>query len=84
MSCVSDIFLPHVVRDTAGYHMHPVRVDVDETVERREPGWATTVGREPAGQEARDPDGCGRGRYIRLLLVSNTSEYCAVVLTITI
>lgn len=74
LSNVSDIFLPHVVRDTAGYHMHPVRVDVDETVEGCEPGWATAVGRKSAGQEARDSDGCGCSCHIRILLVSNTSE----------
>jgi len=71
---VSDILLPHVVRDTAGDHMHSVRADVDEAVERREPGRTAAVGREPEGQEARDTDGRGRGRHIRFLLVPDTGE----------
>lgn len=54
--------------------MHPVRADADETVERREPGRTAAVGREPEGQEARDPNGRGRGRHIRLLLVPDTGE----------
>lgn len=72
--CVSDILLPHVVRDTTGDHMHPVRADADETVERSEPGRTAAVGREPEGQETRDPNGRGRGRHIRILLVPDTGE----------
>lgn len=72
--CVSDIFLPDVLRYTAGDHMHPVRADVDETVEGGQPWWTATVGRESEGQETRDPNGRGRGRHIRLLLVPDTSE----------
>jgi len=72
LSDIADILLPHVVRDTAGDHMHPVRADADETVERSEPGWAAAVGREPEGQEACDQNGRGRGCHIRLLLVPDT------------
>lgn len=75
LSGVSDILLPHVVRDTAGHHMHPLRADADETVERSEPRWAATVGREPEGQEACHQNGCRRGRHIRLLLVSDTGTW---------
>lgn len=70
----ADIFLSHVVRDTAGDHMHSVRADADETVERSEPGRTAAVGRESEGQETRDPNGRRRGRHIRFLLVSDTSE----------
>jgi len=75
LSGVSDILLPHVLRHTTGNHMHPVRADADETVERSEPRWAATVGREPEGQEAGDPNGRCRGRHIRLLLVPDTGTY---------
>lgn len=75
LSGVSDILLPHVVRDTAGHHMHPVRADADETVERSESRRAATVGREPEGQEACHPNGRRRGRHIRLLLVPDTGKY---------
>lgn len=72
--CVADILFLDVVRYTAGDHMHPVRVDADEAVEGRESGRTAAVGREPKGQEARDPDGRGRGRHIRFLLVSYTGK----------
>lgn len=55
--------------------MHPVRADVDETVERSESGRTTAVGRESQGQETRDPNGRGRCRHIRFLLVPDTSEF---------
>lgn len=55
--------------------MHPLRADADETVERREPGRTAAVGREPERQKTRHPDGRGRGRHIRVLLVPDTSEY---------
>jgi len=55
--------------------MHPVRADADETVERSEPRRAATVGREPEGQEAGDPNGRRRGRHIRLLLVPDSGLY---------
>lgn len=71
---VTDIFLPHVVRDTAGHHMHSVRVDVDETVERSESWWSTAVGRKSTGEEASDPNGRGSSGYIRFLLVSDSGE----------
>lgn len=54
--------------------MHTVRADVDEAVERGEPGRPAAVGRESEGQEARDPNGGGRGRHIRVLLVPDTGE----------
>lgn len=73
--CVSDIFLLDVIRHTAGDHMHPVRANADEALEGREPGRTTAVGREPKGQEARNPDGRGRSRHIRFLLVSHTGEH---------
>jgi len=74
LSGISDILLPHVVRNTAGHHMHPVRADADETVERSEPRRATTVGREQEGQEAGHPNGRRRSRHIRLLLVPDTGK----------
>lgn len=43
-------------------------------MERSEPGWATTISREPEGKETRYSDGRGCGRHIRILLVSNTGE----------
>lgn len=54
--------------------MHSVRANVDETVERSEPGRTAAVSRESEGQETRDPNGRRRRRHIRLLLVSDTGE----------
>jgi len=81
LSDISDLLLPHVVRDTVGYHMHPVRADADETVERSEPGRTATVGREQEGKETSDPNGRRRGGNIRLLLVPNTGTYLQLHLT---
>lgn len=72
--CVADILLLDIICYTTGDHMHPVRAYADEAMEGREPRRTTTVGRESKGQEARNPDGCGRSRHIRFLLVSHTGE----------
>ena len=67
---VPDRHFCHVVRDTATLNLRPLLAYADAAVARYYAG-RPGVGREPAWQEARHPDGHCRRRHLRRVLVSH-------------